>query len=80
MYFSFDCTLEELRQIIKDIEEISDRKNKIIEDMKLMIKDQSAELKELRSKVDRASIGFPTYPKITLKNDDITAVFEDKPF
>ena len=79
MYFSFDCTLEELRQIIKDIEEMSDRKNKIIEDMKLTIKDQSAELKELHSKVDHASIGFPIYPSITL-NDNVTTTFEDKPY
>ena len=80
MYFSFDCTLEELRQIIKDIEEMSDRKSKIIEDMRLMIEDQSVELKELRSKVDRAFIGFPVYPNTTLKNDDITTMFENKPF
>lgn len=80
MYFSFDCTLEELRQIIKDIEEMSDRKNKIIEDVRLMIKDHSEELKELRSKVDRASIGFPIYPSISINDGGITTTSENKPF
>lgn len=77
MYISLDCTLEELKQIIRDIEEVSDRKSKIIEDMKHMIKDQTAELKELRSKVDRVAIGFPSYPNVDIKSDDITSVFKD---
>lgn len=80
MYFSFDCTLEELRQIIKDIEEMSDRKNKIIEDVRLMIKDHREELKELHSKVDHASIGFPIYPSISINDGSITTTSENKPF